>query len=389
MHKANQRISVVHYWAGKPRAPTSRWRECLELIRACVARGWRTTLVWSAHPDSELERPFVDAGCEIVIHPRPSGNFDWSCVLRTHRLLRALGCQLFHCHNVHTSPLIGAAMARVPVRVWSKLSMSSFYEQANRPRGIHRLQLSTWVSVRLAHRILAISRAVADEVLRQGASPSQVQVFAHGVDLSRYRTDAAPHTRLGLGLGPDDFVITAVGHAVPVKGWDILVQAFSKVLHHVPRARLLLVGSIQDPDEAAMYRDVVARVRRLRLDPYVVFAGTRNDIPQILASSDVFAMPSRSEGLGLALVEAQAAGLPCVATRVGGIPDVLEHGQNGLLVAREDADGLADALLQLVRQPEVRAQLSQGARLSARRFEVHRTVENAMAVYEELLRTRT
>ena len=121
----NRTIGIMHYWCGCPEVANSKWQSFLHVVRACASRGWRNYMVWTRLPeDPGLWRPFAEAGCEIILQRRPSRNFDFRCVYDTYRLLRTLRCHIFHCHNVHTSPLIGAALA--PVRVLSKLSMPCF-----------------------------------------------------------------------------------------------------------------------------------------------------------------------------------------------------------------------------------------------------------------------
>jgi len=133
-------VSIVQYWGGCPQTPNSKWQRFLRIIQRCAEKNWRTYLIWSRMPeDLGLARPFQQAGCEILLQRRPKRNFDLRCALGTYRMLRHVQCDVFHCHNVHTSPLIAAVLARVPVRVWSKLAMSPYYEQGEKPRGLHRL----------------------------------------------------------------------------------------------------------------------------------------------------------------------------------------------------------------------------------------------------------
>jgi len=145
-------ITVVQYWAGCPKSPNSKWQRFLAIIQRCQEQGWRNYLVWSGMPENPaLVEPFKEAGCEIILQPRSRRNFDFGSVWRTYRLLRSLKCDVFHCHNDHTSPLIGAA--------------SPYYEKGVSPKSLHRLMPSTRVSCICAHRILAISDEVGRELI--------------------------------------------------------------------------------------------------------------------------------------------------------------------------------------------------------------------------------
>jgi glycosyltransferase involved in cell wall biosynthesis len=128
------------------------------------------------------------------------------------------------------------------------------------------------------------------------------------------------------------------------------------VLSRYPDAHLVLVGS--GPEETRLRR----LADSLGITGRVYFAGEQREVAPYLAASDVFVLPSRAEGLGLALMEAMSAGLPCVASRVGGIPDLIEDGQNGLLVEPEDVAGLAKALLKLLEDRELAKRLGDRAR---------------------------
>jgi len=383
---ADRAIRVIHYWGGCPQTANSKWQRFLHLSRGCADAGWRTHLVWSRMPeDPQLSTPFRDAGCEIILQPRPPRNIDPACVWRTYRLLRRLRCDVFHCHNVHTSPLLGAALAGVPVRIWSKLAMSPYYERSISPRGIHRYQPSVRLSAAMAHRVLCISSAVRDELVSLGVSPAKLNVVPAPVDLERCTTVQANGLRTELGVTDDELVISTVGHAVPVKGWDLLLRAYASVAHDAPASRLWLVGSTTGTEEREMTRQLRELAETLGVSQHVQWLGQRPDIPSILQATDVFTFPSRSDGQGLALTEAIAAGLPCIASRAGGIPELIDHDANGLLFNREDVDGLARALQTLLGDSQLRSRLGQAARHSAQRFGLDRATQQMLGLYRELL----
>jgi len=382
----SQAITLVQYWGGCPQTPNSKWQRFLHLLRTCAARGWRTYLVWSRMPqDRALSRPFLHFGCEIVFQPQARGQFDPACIWRTYRLLRRVHCDVFHCHNTHTSPLIAAALAGVPVRIWSKLAMSPYYERGESRRGLHRLQLSNRVSVALAHRVLCISHAVLEELVHDGVRSGKLVVAPAPVDVGVYALASGDGVRAELGFDDADVLITTVGQAVPVKGWDVLIRAFAAVLKAAPQARLLLVGSTEAACETEFATGLRKLVEELALGARVRFLGQRKDIPRILAASDVFAFPSRSEGQGLALTEALACGLPCVASRAGGIVDLIQDHVNGLLVDPESPAALAQSLITVIRDPELRARLKSVARDSVCQLDLKAATALQVEFYQALL----
>jgi glycosyltransferase involved in cell wall biosynthesis len=188
-----------------------------------------------------------------------------------------------------------------------------------------------------------------------------------------------------LGYLESDLIITSVGHAAPVKGWDVLLASFGEVARQDAKARLLLVGDIPTAGETAFADSLHALASRNGWGDRVRFLGRRDDIPRLLAISDIFVLPSRSEGQPGALVEAMATGLPCVAARVGGIPEVIRDGHDGLLVDRGDSEALGHAILRLVNDKQLKAELSRRAKDTARKFDIVTSTEQLFRRYVELL----
>ncbi len=375
-------ITVVQYWAGCPKSPNSKWRRFLAIIQKCREQGWRNYIVWTKIPDNtELVEPFREADCKVILQPRSRRNFDLACVWRTNKLLRRLNCDIFHCYNDHTSPLIGAALAGVPVRIWSKLAMSPYYEKNIRPKGLRRIALSSRVSCALSIRVLVRSKAVRQELVADGAASGKISITPVDVDITLYGNASELDMRAEMEYSKSDLIITTVGHAVPVKGWDILLSSFEDIAREKPEARLLFVGSISSSNEITFAKSLQDRVKQNGLSDRVCFLGQRDDIARILAISDVFVLPSRSEGQPGALVEAMASGLPCVGTRVGGIPEVIVDGHDGLLVGREDVGAMTKAITRLLANRNLRRSLGENATETAKRFDISLSTEKLFKLY--------
>jgi len=384
--KISGAIGIVHYWGGCPQSANSKWQRFLSLIQRCREHGWRNYLVWSRMPDDRaLVEPFREAGCEIILLPPSRRNFDPASIWRVYRLLRRLECDLFHCHNDHTSPLMGAVLARVPIRLWSKLAMSPYYERGISPRGLHRLMLSTRVSCVCASRVLAISDQVRRELVDSVGFGERIDTIRGPVDSERFANARKGDIRRQLGLDPSDVLITAVGRAVPVKGWDVVIRASAEVHRLFPNAHIAFVGSTTSPEETDFFEKLAGLLRESNGSDHIHFLGHRDDIPGILKASDVFILPSRSEGMPAALIEAMAAGLPCVAAKVGGIPEVITHGEDGLLFERENAEQLAECVIGLIRNQSLRARIASHAANRAHEFGMRAYVDKVFRCYEALL----
>lgn len=352
-------VTLVRYWGSNIKSVRAAEKLAATLYLP-AAKGWTTWLVCS-HPPSDASwlAPLRDARANIEYLPRARGNVDPRCIARTFALCRRVRCDVFHCDNIHTSPLIGAALARVPVRFWFKRSMQPAFEAGRSPTLRDTLALTVRLSAALSTRIVAVSRAVREETLGLGVSPSKVVVLNNAVDVLTVPPEARDAARAALGYSRTDVVILSVGRAERVKGWDLLIKAFAAVSAAHDCARLLLVGSIEvDPH---FFDETVSLIMRLRIVDRVRFTGYLTDVSTALEAADIFALPSRSEGNCNALLEAVASGLPCVTTQVGNSTDIVHEGVNGLLVPRNDASRLADSLRLLVQSPDIRRRLAAAA----------------------------
>lgn len=376
-------LTIVHFWAGCPKSPNSKWQRFLAIAKRCKKEGWKNYIVWSKIPDNPaLYKPFEKEGFEIILQDHSHGNFDLGSIWRTYKLMKSLKCDIFHCHNDHTSPLVGAALARVPVRIWSKLAMSSDYETDSKPKGLHCLMLSTRVSCLCAHRVLAISNKVREELIETVGFEKKIETIYVPIDFQRFTNASKGSIREEFGLDESHIVITSVAHAVPVKGWDIAINAFPEICKKNPAVRMLLVG---DYDSKSYYNQLKNLVQQYEMQDKIIFTGKRDDIPDILKASDIFILPSRSDGLCCALIEAMAAGLPCIAANVGGVPEVIHHEKFGILFERENSKELAHHIVRLINDLSLRTELASQAPIRAENFSMKAYVDKVVDIYESLL----
>ena len=214
--------------------------------------------------------------------------------------------------------------------------------------------------------------------------PKRVVTVYNGIDPSRFcRGKASSSLRSELGIPAASPVVLSVGNIRHVKGFDVLLNAAAIVCAHLPATVFLIAGN---PHERHTYGELIAQRAGLGLDRNVLFLGERTDIAALLALANVFLLPSRSEGLSNALLEAMASRLPVVATRVGGNAEVVSEGENGYLVESEDAATMAAGLLELLNHPEQAANMGVAGRaIVERRFTVETMVDRMVALYDALL----
>ena len=238
---------------------------------------------------------------------------------------------------------------------------------------------------RVSDRLLGVSEATVDDLVRLGvAGRDRFQVIPLGLDLEPFATlDPAPgrELRRGLGIGDDDVVLSFVGRVVPIKRVDVLLRALALARDAGP-LRLLVVG---DGEIRPRLQELS---RELGIADRVRFLGYRRDLTTIASAADIAVLTSANEGTPVSLIEAAAAGCPAVATRVGGVPEVVTP-DTGLLVPPDDPEAAAAALRRLGSDGDLRARLGEAARERAlRRYSVSRLVADIDSLYGELLAPR-
>jgi glycosyltransferase involved in cell wall biosynthesis len=190
-----------------------------------------------------------------------------------------------------------------------------------------------------------------------------------------------------LGLPPDAIVLLNVARLSPQKGLIHALRALPKIIEDYPQVHLASVGATTDP---AWHEQLKNEANRSGVADHFHILGTRRDVTDFLRACDVFVFPSLYEGLGIALIEAMAAGCACVATTAGPIPEFVESGRNGILVPPADAEAMAAAVCELLADPERRKQLSDNARQTAlARFQPQSAADRLTQIYEKVARSKS
>jgi glycosyltransferase involved in cell wall biosynthesis len=278
---------------------------------------------------------------------------DWRCLRGLVELLYSRRVDVVHSHEF-TMAVYGAAAAR---RLGKRHVITMHGGRYFATRWRRRVAMR-W-AVRRSDALVAVSGATAAD-LRQtlGLASTAVTVIPNGVP---FREGEREHVRQELGVAPNELLFVSVGNLYPVKGHMLLLKALAS-LHRSGRERPWRLAIAGRGEEEGPLRAYAAAEG---LDGRVHLLGYRQDIPDILAAADLFVMPSLSEGLPLALVEAMSAGLPVVASEVGGIPEVVEHDHEALLVPAGEPEALAAALSRLMHDDAAREALGAAARRRA------------------------
>lgn len=301
-------------------------------------------------------------------------------LLRLIRLVRARRPTVLHSHMLHANLMARAVrpFTRIPAVV---STIHNIYE------GGRLRMLGYRLTNGLVDHMTIISQAAADRFIRDRIVPRELlEVVPNGVDTERYRAVPAgtrDRLRHSLGLGAE-FAWLAVGRFEGAKDYPTMLRAFGRVQAERPETVLLLVG------RGSLQAEIETLAGTLGLNGRVRFVGTREDVPEFMTVADAYVMSSAWEGMPMVLLEAGAAGLPIVATRVGGNREVVEDGVSGLLVPPSDDRALAAAMLRLMALPEAerRAMGARGRDHVRQHYGLDRVVDRYEAAYREVLRRK-
>jgi glycosyltransferase involved in cell wall biosynthesis len=379
----------------------------VRLAAGLRAADWRTVNAFWGPPPRWLENELRDAGAEIVVlsaQPELAGfvgrqgpmgdapglDREWRLAKLLRRIVRTIDPDIVHLHFCVLFSLLPFAIRAGGARtILATEHISLPFARRSLPRDL-LVRARNAACLQLVERILPVSEYVRRRLLiSDHVPPGKATVLYNGIDLARFQPPSESHAedrtaiRHRLGIPVDDQVVTAVGQLIDAKGFDHLVAAAAR-LRERPRTTFLIVG------DGERRPAIAAEIERQRLGGRVRLLGKRDDVPEILWASDLFVCPSVwDEALGYVILEAMSAGLPAVASQVGGIPEVVQDGTTGLLVPPRDPEALARAIGRLLDDPEARERMGRaGRRAVEERFALDRAIERTITLYRELVGTR-
>jgi len=364
-------LKVAHLDTGRT------WRggqaQALLLMRELRARG--VTQLLLAPPGPLAERALAQ-GFELE-RWSPAHELDVLAVNRARAILRRFAPDVAHAHSAH------AHATGVPAARWAGVRAVVVSRRVD-----FRVRTSLFSRMKYAmpvDRYLCISEGVRLAMLASGVDAARLAVVPSGVDLAQVRETAnrpAPSIRTLAGIPGDSEIIGTVASLAPHKNHALLLAAAREVVAARPRAHFVWLGEGE-------CRPALERQRRaLGLEARVHLLGFRDDALALMTQFDVFALSSYLEGLCTSLLDAQALGVPIVATAVGGVPEVVSDERTGSLVHALEPAALARALIAALADPARRAGWAEAARASVEAFGIARTAERTLAVYREVLAGR-
>lgn len=361
-------------------------RNTIDSAAAAVRVGYRTILATGPSGDEvDITSTADSTGSELVLIPsfrrQVSPVHDIAALLQTIRLIRRCRADIVHTHTSKAGFIgrLAAYVCRAPVIIHTPHGhiFHGYYGKAL-TRFFVTLERA---AAKLTDRIVVLTDRGAKEHLERGiGQPEQFASIPSGVDIEalRAKTPNRQSARQQLGWKDSDLHLLGVGRLVHVKGFDLAVSAMKHVRQEVPEAHLVLFGD--GPERPALE----ALARREQVSDRLVITGATKEPAPYLAAADVLVAPSRNEGMGRVIVEAMSVGLPVVASRVGGIPSVVEDGCSGRLVPPENPQELAAILIELLQNASLRREYGDGGRLRAEMFSLPVMESKLLELYREV-----
>jgi glycosyltransferase involved in cell wall biosynthesis len=329
---------------------------------------------------NDLVHEFQEAGIPVFCI-NGQNPYDPRSLFRMVKLLKERRIDLIHIHLPYTGIFgrIAARLANVEAIVYTEHNVIDGYKPVTR--------LLDRLTYRFDKATITVSDSVRESVLRSKLfKPNNVVTVLNGVDtrkvnLSYFKETSA--VRESFGIPREDFVVGNIAHIRPLKGHRYLLQAAKIVIEDCPNTTFLIVGR----EKTREAREALeAQATQLGIREKIIFTGFREDAIRILAACDLFVLSSLYEGLPVALLEAMALGKPPVVTAVGGIPEVVTDGVDGFLVQPRDYEGLANRIIALIRDGELRGQISgRAAKKIEEKFSLRDMIGRVEDIYNQVL----
>jgi glycosyltransferase involved in cell wall biosynthesis len=351
----------------------------LETYRAVDTTRYRLHLAVFLRRDEKLESPFVAAAQRLgmPVHGiRGYNQFDPRMIWRLAQLAREIGADVVHAHEVKSDVLayLASFLYRAPIVT----TLHGWL--GNSPKG----RLFTKIDRQVARgfdRVIAVSERIRDDISAAGVRSDRLVLLHNAIVLDRYRRTGRTGALAELiGRPPEGPVISSIGRLSPEKGHADLIEALAIVAGRGQKVTMVLAG--EGPERGPL----AERVRALGLENQVHFVGYVDPPQRILEETDLMVLPSHTEGLPNAALEALAMDVPVLATRVGGTPEVITDGEEGRLVEARNPALLADAILDFLAHPERWKEMAaRGRRTVEQRFDFGARTQALEALYDELV----
>jgi glycosyltransferase involved in cell wall biosynthesis len=351
------------------------WRggeqQTLFLLQGLKARHLDSHLV--CQPNSPMAERALEKGID-VLPVRMGGEIDYAAGYRLRKLIKKFNYDIIHSHTSHAHMLAFlASLGRGGRRLVTRRVDFSIFRHSF-------LKLSGIKYRFMADYYIAISHKIKNVMVDDGISDQRIFVVHSGIDPQRFRQEAGDRLLSEFDIRADEKVVINVGHLAGHKGQEYLVRAIPHVLVKLPKTRFFIVG------KGELMDNLKTIASSLGLKQALVFTGFRKDVGSFYKVADLFVMSSVDEGLGTAVLDAMALGKPVVATRAGGLPEIVHDGKTGRLVAPADPTALAEGIIEMLTHTELAITMANQGQAEVRKsFTIEAMVDGNIEVYQKIL----
>jgi glycosyltransferase involved in cell wall biosynthesis len=357
-------------------------RVCFQILREARQRGYEVALV--SPDEGELTTQVRSEGIPLYLFGLER-TFQFNRALTFADWLKKEQVHLVHTHTMVPGDVLARIAARLAgIPIISHIHAYRAFSQRPTVRTVQRLLDNA--TARLTAAIIAVSEALRTSLIEQGYPASRIWVIHNGVQVECLPTqEQCLEIRRELGFQPTDRLVAVIGRVSPAKGIRELVLAAPQVLECVPSAHFLVIGEDVE-SEGQFRRNLERQVMELGINRHFHFLGHHPNAARLMHALDLFVLPSWIEGLPITILEAMAAAKPVIATPVGGVPELVVDGETGILIPPQDVRALADAIIQLLENPELRTEMGQRVYERVRaQFSLSQMLEQVFDVYQHVM----
>lgn len=304
------------------------------------------------------------------------GIFDLAVVIKIKNFLQKNDFDIIHTHN-YKSDIIGFLAAKMAHKKW--VATNHVWHGLDFKLRLYE-SMDAFI-LRFAHKAVAVSDSIKYDLIRKGLRENKVKIIYNGIDVDAFAKQLPiDDTRKKLGIFTDDLVVAIIGRLSPEKGLFIFLEAVKEIVRKIKNIKFLIIG------DGPLKNNLHSAVSAGYLQDRVIFTGIRNDVPMLLSICDILVNSSYIEGLPLTILEAMAAHVLVIGTKVGAIPTVIKHLENGILIEAGDSKGLKEAIIFAIENNEKRKTMVKNAyRDVCDKFSIEKMVSSYSETYKELL----
>jgi len=334
-------------------------------------------------PNGNLSHEAKEISSLEVINIKMKSKFDYTTMNSINKALSQIqsqnnpfGPMIVHTHGTRAGFLGRMALPKGVISVYTEHRWDADYHLENRINEWLQLYFLAKLN-RKTHLIIAVSNSVKDFLIsRNLASENRVKVIHNGIDLQKAKSKKQ-NAKISKG---NHFIIGNVGNLNHQKGHEYLIEAMPEILEHYPHTMLEIIG------EGEERKNLEFKIQNLKLEKHVTLFGKQVDPMSFMAKWDIFVLPSIAETFGIVILEAISQQLPVVATKVGGVPDIIKHNKNGILVSPHSPETIAEAIIELLSHPAKIEQLARNASERVKDFDWKEIVKKVEAEYIRLIK---